>query len=268
MVNLIPRADEAGPGWLAAVSFGAEACGEEMALWLAGQQLGGWGAAGDAPLLPIAAFIWFSQRRDEAAHRLIAKPWQKTMSFRKVAGETRIWIERIILDYCFEDGGAGGNWFKVRKSCGFRIVPLRTAAELRTEGERMSNCVGAYAKRVAEGHCLIYAIQRGCKSVATLEVVADLARPGAARIAQLEGPANTPAPEPVARAAMSWLAKQGRFPLIGKVTLAQIPVQQSRWSRIWRSYCEAKPQFAPMLEATPQALRRLCSDLDRLDCWQ
>jgi hypothetical protein len=73
-------------------------------------------------------------------------------------------------------------------------VPLRTAAELRKEGERMSNCVGAYAKGVAEGRCLIHAIQRGCKSVATLEVVADLARPGRARIAQLEGPANTPAP--------------------------------------------------------------------------
>lgn len=265
VVNLIPRAEDAASGWLASVSFAAEACNDRMALWLAGQRLRGVDPACGASLLPMAAFIWFSQHRDEAAHQLIGKPWQKTMSFRKVAEETRVWIERIILDYCFEDDGAGGGWFKVRKSCGFRIVPLRTAAELREEGERMANCVGSYAKRVADGRCLIYAIQHGSKSVATLEVVADLAHPGKARLAELAGPANTAAPEPVVHAARSWMAKQGRFPLMGKVAMAQIPVQQSRWSRIWRSYFEAKPQFAPMLEATPEALRRLCNDLDRLD---
>jgi hypothetical protein len=114
--NLIPQAEEAGPGWLEAVSFCAKACGEEMALWIAGQRLRKQDAAGDVPLLPLAAFIWFSQHRDEAAHRMIGKPWQKTMSFRKVVEEARVWIERIILDYCFEDDGAGGGWFKVRKS--------------------------------------------------------------------------------------------------------------------------------------------------------
>ena len=265
VVNLIPRAEDANAGWLASVSFGADACGEAMALWLAGQRLHGWDKSDGAFLLPVAAFIWFSQRRDEAAHQLIGKPWQKTMSFAKVVDETRVWIERIILDYCFEDDGTGGGWFKVRKSCGFRIVPLRTAAELRAEGERMSNCVGSYAKQVAEGRCLIYAIQRGSRSVATLEVVADLARPGAGRLAQLEGPGNMPALEPVVRAAKTWMAKQGRFPLMGKATLAQIPVRQSRWDRIWRSYREAKPAFALMLEATPDAVRRLCSNLDRMD---
>jgi len=268
VVNLIPPGASAPAQWLSLVSFAYEACGEAMALWLAGQRIDALHRDHEAVLLPVAAFVWFSQQREETAFKLIGKPWQKSMGFRKVAAETRIWIERVILDYCFEDSATHGSWFKVRKGAGYRFVPLRTAAELRAEGDRMRNCLSSYARDVAAGQCIVYAIQRGNTSVATLEVVADTARPGRARVAQIEGPANTPAPEDVVRAAGSWIARQGRFPLMGEVTLACIPVREARWRRIWYSYVQAKPKFGAMLQPTPECLRRLSTAIDWLESCQ
>ncbi len=188
IVNEIPNKPEATAMWLRWVLFAAESCDESFTLWLAGQNIYQAGDAGRQPLLPLAAFAWFSREDRGPARGLISSPWHRSMSFGLAVAEMRTWIERIILDYCRGGGSRNGNWFKTRKVCGYRIMPLLTADELREEGDRMNNCVAAYLPKIASGACLIYSIRRGGQHVATMEIAPGQSAPV---IVQLLAAGNT-----------------------------------------------------------------------------
>jgi hypothetical protein len=267
IVNMLPPKIEVASLWLRSVAFGHEACGQAMALWLAGQQVTATGGQDSLPLLPLAAYTWFSQEAPkEVGHRLIGAPWHAKMPFRIALGETRLWLERVVMDYCLEPQPGNGAWFKMQRSAGFRFVPLRSAEELREEGDRMDHCVATYAAKAAAGACMIYSIRRGGKRVATMEIVPGR---GAPVIAQLFGPGNIDPGEAVKRAAAGWLAKRGRYPAATADRIAELPVRPSRWEAVWKPYCAAKPQFsAYLLRGAAEALARLDADMQALTRWQ
>jgi hypothetical protein len=267
IANMLPSKTEAASIWLRSVAFGHEACGQAMALWLAGRQIAASSGQGGLPLLPLAAYAWFSQEApEEVGRQLIGVPWHARMPFRTALGETRFWLERVVMDYCLEPQDGAGAWFKMQRSAGFRFLPLRSAEELREEGERMDHCVATYAAKAAAGACMIYSIRRGGKRVATMEIVPGK---GVPVIAQLFGPGNTDPGEAVQRAAQGWLAKRGRYPAARAERIADLPVRSSRWQAVWQPYCAAKPQFSGyLLRGAREALVRLDADIQALARWQ
>jgi hypothetical protein len=244
VVNEIPDKPEATAMWLRWVLFGAEACGESFALWLAKQDIYQTGDESKIPLLPLAAFAWYSLEAGGPARGLIGRPWHGSTGFGVAVDETRSWFERVILDYCYGSGGGrNGSWFKTRKASGYRLTPLLTPADLREEGDKMNNCVATYIPKVAIGACLIYSIRRCGQRVATMEIAP---RNGAPVIVQLLAAGNASAGDDVWRAANSWLSKQGQYPFVGDSAIAH-EVIPSRWDAIWQPYWDAKPQFRACL---------------------
>lgn len=261
-----PRAGENVAMWLRWIVSGAEACDLAFAEWLAHQKIFDADDDGAAPLLPLAAFAWFSAREDLTACGLMARPWRSHMGFRSAVQEAQAWLERIIMEYCREDTGGLGNWHRPHKVCGYRFIPLLTPQDLQDEGERMHHCVAAYAGAVARGTSLIYSIRRGGQRIATMEVRAAYDRSGAGIISQLQGPRNADASEDVRRAASAWLAKQGKCPLsFAQGGMSVPPVRAEKWEAIWRPYWTEKLQIKSALEkGDARTLIRLRNDVNAL----
>ncbi len=262
IVNAIPEKAEATSMWLRWLLFAGEACDESFALWLAAQNIYQAEGAGKPPLLPLAAFAWFSRQSSGPARGLIRWPWHRTMGFGAAVEEMRAWMERIILDYCREGGSRNGSWFQTRKAGGFRFTPLLKADELRDEGHRMNNCVATYLEKVAAGQCLIYSIRRGGQRVATMEIAP---RGGTPVITQLLAASNMTAGEEVWIAARAWLSNQGAYPVAVQHSIAQTAVIASRWEAVWRPYREERPRFAACLaEPSLHTLVNLRQDITAL----
>lgn len=269
VVNLVPQAPEAAALWLEIVLAGKTLAGADFALWLAGQKAlrrPNDPSAQDAlrPADPrlLALYAAVSGNADLVARRFADVTWTRHMTLSRAVDVTRIWLERLVAEYCRSDAMDGAKWLKPQRVAGFAFAPRRTPQELDDEGRVMANCVGSYARKVAHGRCLIYAIRRGGKSVATLEVVPD--RNGAPVIGQLEGYANGPAPEKAARAAQTWLARLGPCPHF-TVGLGGNLVDRQRWARIWDPVWTAL-QIDPDWMAVPTSamFRRAEAQLDHL----
>jgi hypothetical protein len=262
IVNEIPSKPDEAAMWLRWVLLAAECCDENFALWLAGQKIYQADDSGKLPLLPLAAFAWFSRGEHGPGRGLMGRPWHANMRFGAAVEEMRTWLERIILDYCRDGGSRNGSWFKTRKACGYRVTPLLSADELRDEGDKMNNCVATYVPKVASGACLIYSIRRGGQRVATMEIAP---RQGAPAIVQLLAAGNMNAGEDVWRAANGWLSKQGEYPMVAHGAMAQMPVIPNRWEAIWRPYWEARPSFkAYLVEPSMRTLVYLHQDMNAL----
>lgn len=239
IAKLLPHAPEAAGPWLELTLAALALGGDEFGLWMAGQRslrrpkdpalLGGQPHV--SPRL-IALYYWASRQEDLLAARFIDMRWHRNMQLGFAVHETRRWLERVIHEYCRGPEARQGLWRKPQRVAGFSIAPRTTAEELEAEGRVMANCVGTYADAVAKGRCLIYAIRRGGKSVATLEIAPDRMNPGRGRIAQLEGYGNGPPPPKVERAVRSWLARQGPCPLTDG-GLRNARIDPARWEKVW-----------------------------------
>lgn len=236
IVNLVPAEPAHAAMWLRWVYVAYRFNGERFAIWLA--KRGRFDAAdpGAACLWPLAAYAWFSGVEGHEACGLIRRPWKSGMGFAAAVEETRSFMLRIMLDHCREQHGRQGRWYVEQRASGYRIVPLRTTAELLAEGDGMNNCVASYAEAVARGDCLIYGIRRGNRHVATLEVRPHWGRQGAPVIAQLEGPSNGPASDDIRRAVDKWVSRQGRFPVTAPEQLATVQVDAARWISLWEPF--------------------------------
>jgi hypothetical protein len=241
--------------WLERLSYCAEICDDSMALWLARKRLCDCCCSETSALLPLGAFVWYSQQRKHVAAKLMEKPWDGKMRFSTVVEAALAWYARVIFSYC---RGAIKIGLSSRKYRGYRFLPLRTAAELEEEGQAMEHCVADYADHVAAGTRLIFSIRRGKKRMATMDIV-PTGNGTATAIHQLKSVANTDPAEHVVRAAERWLKQHSRFTLT---------VDMERWKDVWQPYCTAKPQFASyFLEAPEKVLPKLCSDLNTFWHW-
>jgi hypothetical protein len=244
IVNHIPADPGATAMWLRWVLAGARACGESFALWLAKQTVYHEDSSGKTPLLPLAAFAWFSKSSDGVARKLMVKPWHDGISFASAIETSREWLERVIYDCCHDERFNCKNWFLAQEFHGYRFIPLLTPDQLVEEGQKMRNCVATYAQKAAIGACLIYSIRKHGRRIATLEVV-----PGATGpfIRQLYAAGNEPAGEEVRGAVSLWLSRQGAYPPIAKDWIAQVPIHRGRWDAVWHPYLEARPAYRPSI---------------------
>lgn len=246
--------------WLRWVQFACRAVHPGFALWIAEQKVYApphWGAG--VPLLPLAAFAWYSDCGHGPARDLITRPWNRRMPFRAAAAATRDWLDRIAVRVRRPVKRRGPGRYSAGHRNGFRIVPLRTAAELREEGRVMNHCVATYAGEVARGECTILSIRDGARRVATLEI-----RPcvGGYRIVQLQGPGNRRVPAEVWQTVREWLAEQPRDPRAMLSMGDEIAIKPEHWVEIWHPYVAATGTTA--LSPDVACLNQLHMDADAL----
>jgi hypothetical protein len=266
IVNLIPKQVSGTPTWLRWIGFGADVCCNDFALWLARVLVFDGDGGPRVPLLPLAAYVWYSRETETPAHRLIAKPWHERMSFQTAVEETRYWLERIVIEYCLGREGVRSDWRRNSSCSGYRFVQLATAEALREEGDAMHHCVRSYWGDVAAGACLIFSVRRDGKRVATLEVIRASSSLRDVMIGEFRGMANSDPDRETIRAAQAWIARQGEYPMAAEVAVTQIPFHCSRWRRIWEPYGVAKPETgAKLLALNMQELARFFTDLKILE---
>jgi PcfJ-like protein len=69
----------------------------------------------------------------------------------------------------------------------------------------MHHCIGTYAEEVRGGRYYVYSIRRDAERLATAGLVLDGAR---AKLAELRGPCNAPAPKQITATVERWLRTQ------------------------------------------------------------
>lgn len=239
--NAVPADPATAAVWLHAVMYGHMACHEAFALWLAKQRAAANRFAMRLPLRPLAAFAWYSDAAKVDARDLIDRPWSDNMKFKTAVDQTGIWIDRLSAAATPMPRRRGPGRYSQRFSTGYRIVPLRTGAELREEGRCMNHCVGSYAHDVARGDCWIFSVRFGAERLATLEVVAGHGEnAGRPLLAQLQGPRNTRVSYLVERMVGKWIDQQRLPP---KQTIHNgdlVPFEALRWEELWTPYIAQK----------------------------
>lgn len=264
MAQLVPKNPEAARRWLQWVQFGHCAANSEFAMWLASQKFFQRELGLGFPLLPLAAYAWYSGVEEGAARELIDEPWNRRMPFSVAATATIAWIEKIVA--CFEAPRirrrGPGRYSRQRVRNGYRVVPLRTAAQLHQEGSIMNHCVATYAALVAQGVCTILSVRVQDKRVATVEIRPRGTPGGGYAIVQLQGPGNTRVSEQIWRAVLEWLAVQPADPHAMLGVGDEFVISPERWERIWRPYVTAKGVIG--LSAEAATLNRLRRDADAL----
>ena len=83
--------------WLQSVAFGAKACHEDFALWLADQSI--FSEPGNPEQLfgVLAAYAWHSRATQTRAHNLIVVPWRPEIAFDTALCAAKSWLNRMRL---------------------------------------------------------------------------------------------------------------------------------------------------------------------------
>jgi hypothetical protein len=194
--------------WLAAVSFGAKACNEDFALWLADQPLYSEPGNPEDMFGVLAAYAWHSRAAHTRAQNLIVVPWRPEIAFDTALCAAKSWLNRMRLTLQLGPGVLTDPWLSGGQVRGYTFVPLLDRTEILTEARAMQNCADQYAERLADDRCRLFSIRRDREHVATLEVGPHSREAGMLAITQLKGRHNMAAPLDVWQAAYAWLAAQ------------------------------------------------------------
>ncbi len=238
IINLVPGRKDTN-GWLHWVLTARAICGDEFAVWIAGQPIfGGKRPPPPNALLPLAMFAWFSRHPQLAAARLLSARWTAKMGIERAACLTRRWLYRVLHDLCLELPASRSVWAQPRQVHGFDFVPLLTSDALADEGVRMQNCLATYTVNVIHGVCRLYSVRCNGASVATMDVrnVHGSAIPA---IAQLLARGNTKAPSEVHEAARAWLALQFRDACATEEFNWGTPSDAAFRKHVWQPYASA-----------------------------
>lgn len=200
-LNLTPRAE--WDGWLRWCAAARILGGDEFAIWLLSAR-GDWSADKPEALIgALSAYAWFSKRPNFPASVHLPCPWSSDMSHVAAAQNTIRWL----LGLMFACGAppATSPWGRPRKVRGYVFEPLVGRGAFEAEGEAMRNCMANYTMSAAVGHSAIYALKRGGRSVANMELQPNRREGASPVIAQLLGRGNRKASTPAIKASLQWL---------------------------------------------------------------
>ena len=208
VANRLPGAPSHSAFWLQSVAFGAKACNEDFALWLADQAV--FGEQGNPEQLfgVLAAYAWHSRASQTRAHTLIVVPWRPEIAFDTALCAAKSWLNRMRLVLQLGPGVIADPWLAGGQVRGYSFVPLLDRMEILSEARAMQNCADQYAERLADDRCRLFSVRREREHVATLEIGPHSREAGMLAITQLKGRHNMAAPLDVWQAAYAWLAGQ------------------------------------------------------------
>ncbi len=208
VANRLPGAPAHSAFWLQSVAFGAKACNEDFALWLADQAV--FAEQGNPEKLfgVLAAYAWHSRAAQTRAHTLIVVPWRPEIAFDTALCAAKSWLNRMRLVLQLGPGVIADPWLAGGQVRGYTFVALLDRMEILAEARAMQNCADQYAERLADDRCRLFSVRRDREHVATLEIGPHSREAGMLAITQLKGRHNMAAPLDVWQAAYAWLASQ------------------------------------------------------------
>ena len=237
--NFMPSSHSHLRTWLQWVLEGHLGCDEAFALWLASTPATRGRVLPLKHLALVAAYAWFSKRRQLDAGKLIVRPWSRRMSFHRAMFEARNWLIGLLMDICIDHQARYAHWARTEFVEGIEFVPLNSAESLLQEGRAMSNCIARYTEHVLYGKCLLYSLRRAGSHCANMQVCFSHESSRSGSIVQMCGPGNKQPPMHVQRAGEVWLDWQHRFDTQVTPSIDKLPIDQELWAYIWEPYWAA-----------------------------
>ena len=268
--DLVKRDPAEAARWLRWIGVGRELAGDDFALWLACQQIyAGYDEFWENPfatrqaLEPLALYAWHSQHLVGEPVQFLARHWNGKISFAKAVAETKTWLDRIKLTCAKSDTGqTQPPWFPEWKHGSVKITPLMRQRDLNHEGDVMCHCVASYGSKVRAGLCCIYALRKGRKHLATIELVRCEDNMHKARIAQISAYCNDEPSRTAKRYIDKWFHRNE------DIRLPDVPHSSSsvaRWRNMWHHYhANRRGLVSPLLSDRWTKITAFDAALDRL----
>lgn len=235
--NALPTAKENAAMWLDWVIEAERLAHEEFALWIAAQPIFDGNAFQIEAIELLAAFAWASTGGRSLEDPLLVKPWNGKRPLQVEAKAAADWVRRLAQTRCAKPSDSRG-WSETLAVSGYKFSPRR-AEELSAEGEIMRNCLATYVPLVEQGVCAVFAMRRGGRAVASLELRPG--RDGEATLIQAAGPDNAPLDAKQMDAVRRWMARLGPCPLSVDGTISADRLDGALWRRAWAPYLKARP---------------------------
>ncbi len=236
IANHLPTSAENSAFWLKAVTFGAEACDDYFALWLAQQAV--FMDPGDPERLfgLLAAYAWFSNANLSRAHGLIVVPWRPEMAIDTAVCAAKSWLNRMRLVLQLPKGSISDCWLEPGEARGYTFSPLLDHGAILAEAHAMQNCADQYADRIARDKCRLFSIRRRGVRMATLEIGPHPREAGVLAISQLKARHNLPASSDVWQAAHTWLGAQSEIKRASNGIQPERQFDTDAWTSLMSSY--------------------------------
>jgi hypothetical protein len=250
----LPAAPSHGALWLDSVAFGARACNDDFALWLADQPIFGEPGKPEQMFGVLAAYAWHSRAAQTRANGLIVVPWRPEIAFDTALCAAKSWLNRMRLTLQLGPGVLTDPWLSGGQVRGFTFVPLLDRMEILAESRAMQNCADQYAERLADDRCRLFSIRRDREHIATLEIGPHAREAGMLAITQLKARHNMAAPLDVWQAAYAWLAAQSGLRRLPPRIPPERQLDNDLWTQLMAPY-RRRTQGAPWLaEVATQAV--------------
>lgn len=236
IANHLPTSAENSAFWLRSVTFGADACDEYFALWLAQQAI--FMEAGEPERLfgLLAAYAWFSNADLSRAHGLIVVPWRPEMAIDTAVCAAKSWLNRMRLVLQLPKGAIADPWLEPGEARGYSFTPLLDHASILAEAHAMHNCADQYADRLARDKCRLFSIRRRGLRMATLEIGPHPREAGVLAISQLKARHNLPASSDIWQAAHTWLGAQSDIKRASSGVQPERQFDIDAWSTLMATY--------------------------------
>lgn len=236
IANHLPTSAGSSAFWLASVIFGARACDDYFALWLAQQAV--FVEPGDPEKLfgLLAAYAWFSNADLSRARGLIVVPWRPEMALDTAVCATKSWLNRMRLVLQLRRGALSDSWLEPGDARGFSFVPLLDHETILAEAHAMQNCADQYADRLARDKCRLFSIRRRGVRAATLEIGPHPREAGVLAISQLKARHNLPASAEAWQAAHTWMGCQKDLKRTNAGAPADRPFDAETWGALMAAY--------------------------------
>lgn len=246
IANHMPTSAENSAFWLSSVAFGAHACDDYFALWLAQQAI--FIEPGDPQRLfgLLAAYAWYSNADLARARGLIVVPWRPEMALDTAVCAAKSWLNRMRLVLQLGHGGLADPWLAPGDARGLSFVPLLDHSAILAEAHAMQNCADQYADRLARDKCRLFSIRRRGVRVATLEIGPHPREPGVLAISQLKARHNLPASAEAWQAAHTWMGAQRDLKRTGNGAQTERPFDAATWTALMAAY-RARKDGAPWI---------------------
>jgi hypothetical protein len=249
VANRLPGAPAHSAFWLQSVAFGAKACHEDFALWLADQAIFNEQGNPDQLFGVLAAYAWHSRASQTRAHSLIVVPWRAEIAFDTALCAAKSWLNRMRLVLQLGPGVLSDPWLTGGVVRGYTFTPLLDRMEILAEARAMQNCADQYAERLADDRCRLFSIKRDREHVASLEIGPHSREAGMLAITQLKGRHNMAAPLDVWQAAYAWLAAQSGLRRLPPRIPPERKLDNEAWAQLMAPY-RRRTGGAPWLPQT------------------
>ena len=265
IAHRLPRDPKESKAWLKAVQFAAGACGDDFAVWLAGQPIYETDFDPHRSLSVLAAYAWFSGKPQTRAAKLIVVPWRSEISLDTAMCAAKSWFNRVRLVLQMPEGAVTDPWLRPGIALGYTFEPLISSHAILDEAQAMHNCADQYAERLVREKCRLFSVRRNGLRIATLEIGPHGREGGVLAINQLKARHNMAVSGDVWQAAYSWMSGQSGLKRLPPIATPERSWDQPAWWAILAPYRNAHggaPWFDPV--ASHLAFAGLDADLCEL----